>query len=382
MIGPNAVTPPRPNHPTQDSSQPSRPLTPNQPSTSRQNSSSSTSLSATSSQNNRFTNRYSETGIDPIGDLNPILNPVHLADVPGPSRLPGPDERRRTSLYSRIFDEESRNGRENIDELTASEVYHIGRVIQCLIPYGLFDYYTSYVIYGNLRNPNKARNAFATRSASGRVRPIPGTPSVSQMRSHIGTLSSSIHQGHRPMRSQQARSRVELVISDRVELVVSDSDDDDIVEINPSVPSTAFCSRRRKNDSPAKMNHVITIDSAESDDDVVESNPSPSVINHPSSSKRIESTNCLSDNDSPVTDSEIVSGGLQIMKNRTKTIKRIHPASPSGNSINGQRFKRTIKMSEPSNRHGPLKKRKRRHAGLKIEKVFCEQPEPTDQENA
>ena len=65
--------------------------------------------------------------MDPIGDLNPILNPVHLADVPGPSRLPGPDERRRTSLYSRIFDEESRNGRENIDELTASEVYHIGR---------------------------------------------------------------------------------------------------------------------------------------------------------------------------------------------------------------------------------------------------------------
>ena len=92
---------------------------------------SSTSLSATSSsQNSRFTNRYSETGIDPIGDLNPILNPVHLADVPGPSRLPGPDERRRTSLYSRIFDEESRNGRENIDELTASEVYHIGRVMQ------------------------------------------------------------------------------------------------------------------------------------------------------------------------------------------------------------------------------------------------------------
>ena len=133
VIGPNAVTPPRPNQPTQDSSssQPSRPLTPNQPSTSRQNSSSSTSLSATSSsQNSRFTNRYSETGNDPIGDPNPILNPVHLADVPGPSRLPGPDERRRTSLYSRIFDEESRNGRENIDELTASEVYHIGRVMQ------------------------------------------------------------------------------------------------------------------------------------------------------------------------------------------------------------------------------------------------------------
>ena len=130
VIGPNAVTPPRPNH-SNDSSQHSRPLTPNQPSTSRQNSSSSTST-ATSSQNTRFTNRYSETGIDPIGDLNPILNPVHLADVPGPSRLPGPDERRRTSLYSRIFDEESRNGRENIDELTASEVYHIGRDIQCL----------------------------------------------------------------------------------------------------------------------------------------------------------------------------------------------------------------------------------------------------------
>ena len=133
MIGPNAVTPPRPNLPTQDSIQPSRPLTPNQPSTSRQNSSSSTSLSPRSSQNSRFTNRYSETGIDPIGDLNPILNPVHLADVPGPSRLPGPDERRRTSLYSRIFDEESRNGRENIDELTASEVYHIGRVMQCFL---------------------------------------------------------------------------------------------------------------------------------------------------------------------------------------------------------------------------------------------------------
>ena len=377
MIGPNAVTPPRPNHqPTQDSvSQPSRPLTPNQPSTSRQNS--STSSSGTSSQNSRFTNRYSDTGIDPIGDLNPILNPVHLADVPGPSRLPGPDERRRTSLYSRIFDEESRSGRENIDELTASEVYHIGRVIQCPLHYTFFKF-----IYGHLRNPNKARNAFATRSASGRVRPIPGTPGP-QMRTHIGTLSSSIHQGHRPMRSQQSRSRVELVCSDRVELVVSDSDsDDDIVEINPSVPSTAFCSRRRKNDSPAKMNHVITIDSAESDDDVVESNPSPSVINHPSSSKRIESTNCLSDNDSPVTDSEIVSGGLQIMKNRTKTLKRIHPASPSGNSINGQRFKRTVKMSEPSNRLGTLKKRRRRHAGLKIEKVFCEQPEPTDQENA
>ena len=122
MIGPNAVTPPRPNHHEPNDS--TRPLTPNQPSTSRQNSSSST---GTSSQNYRFTNRYSETGMDPIGDLNPILNPVHLADVPGPSRLPGPDERRRTSLYSRIFDEESRNGRENIDELTASEVYHIGR---------------------------------------------------------------------------------------------------------------------------------------------------------------------------------------------------------------------------------------------------------------
>ena len=372
------MTPPRPNQLTHDSSssQPSRPLTPNQPSTSRQNSSSSTSLSATSSsQNSRFTNRYSETGIDPIGDLNPILNPVHLADVPGPSRLPGPDERRRTSLYSRIFDEESRNGRENIDELTASEVYHIGRVMQCSMRL----FHAIKVISGHLRNPNKARNAFATRSASGRVRPIPGP----QMRSHIGTLSSSTHQGHRPMRNQQARSRVELVISDRVELVVSDSDDDDIVEINPSVPSTAFCSRRRRNDSPAKMNPVITIDSAESDDDVVESNPSPSVINHPTSSKRLESSNCQSDNDSPVTDSEIVSGGLQIMKNRTKTVKRIHPASPSGNSINGQRFKRTIKMSEPSNRHGPLKKRKRRqHTGLKIEKVFCEQPEPTDQENA
>ena len=133
------MTPPRPNHqPTQDSvSQPSRPLTPNQPSTSRQNS--STSSSGTSSQNSRFTNRYSDTGIDPIGDLNPILNPVHLADVPGPSRLPGPDERRRTSLYSRIFDEESRSGRENIDELTASEVYHIGRVIQCPLHYNFLN---------------------------------------------------------------------------------------------------------------------------------------------------------------------------------------------------------------------------------------------------
>ena len=204
----------------------------------------------------------------------------------------------------------------------------------------------------------------------------------------MGTLSNSTHRSNGPMRNQQARSRVELVISDRVELVVSDSDDDDIVEINPSIPSTAFCSRRRRNDrsaSPAKMNHhVITIDSDESDDDVVESNPSPSMVHHPSSSKRIETTNCLSESDSPATDSEIVTGGLQIIKNRTKTLKRVHPASPSGNSINGQRFKRTIKMTEPTNRnrHGLMRKRKRRHADLKIEKVFCEQPEPTDQENA
>ena len=243
----------------------------------------------------------------------------------------------------------------------------------------IFNYYhrTKMIINGHFYIPNKARNAFASRSSSGRVRPLP-TPS--SLRSHMGTLSNSIHHNNRPTRNQQPRSRVELVISDRVELVVSDSDDDDIVEINPSVPSTAF---RRKNYSPAKMNHhVITIDSDESDDDVVESNPCPSIVHHPSSSKRTESTICHSESDSPVTDSEIVSGGLQIMKNRTKTLKRIHPASPSGNSMNGQRFKRTIKMTEPSNYHGSMRKRKRRHADLKIEKVFCEQPEPTDQENA
>jgi len=171
----------------------------------------------------------------------------------------------------------------------------------------------------------------------------------------------------------------------RVELVISSSDsenDDDIVEINPAIPSTAFCTRTRN----VKMtHHVITIDSDESDGVVESSNVDPSMTHNPCSSKRID---YVSENDdSPVTDSEIVTGGLQLMgRNQKRTLKRIHPAHPSGiqsASSSSPRFTRTIKMTDQSARRvssGPIKKRKRRHSNLKIEKVFC--PEPKEQENA
>jgi hypothetical protein len=284
-LGPDAPTPPRP----------SRPLTPNQPSTSAtviiDEDLTRPSSSRGGRSSSRVTNFIDATNVDSvIGDLNPILNPISLQNIPGPSRLPNRSEfiieqqRRMNSIYSRIYDEniERDNG-----QLTASEVYHIAR--------------------------NETRR---------------------QTTRHVSRLE------------MEARRRMEVSNGGTISSDDEVQDDDQVIEINPNIPSAAFVKKiRRHNQS---VEDVITI--VESDSEIEEERIRPGT-----SQSRISKQSESSD-DSNITDSEYPNSIETKSNQPSKELKRYHPGAlkPKPNST---KWNRSITLSATSS-NGTNRKRK------------------------